>query len=186
MLETPPMAKKTASKKRPLPRPAEERIAELEARIAELKTFAKGREKFSIEALKEDRKRLDVSAADYAELAGVSMVTIYSWESGRCRPRPAELKKWLAAKGMRREEAWKRLGIEEVTEFSPKAVRDERERLGLTVSAYARLVGVSVLTIYDWEKGAVVPREPALRKWLAVRGIGKAQAERRLAASQRA
>ena len=177
------MAKRTASKKR-RNRPAEERIAELEARIAQLKTIAKEREKFSIEALKQDRKRLEISAADYAELVGVAMVTIYSWESGRCRPSPEELQKWLAAKGLSREEAWKRLGIEEVTEFSPKAVKAERERLGMTVREYARLVGVSVLTIYDWEKGAVVPREPALRKWLAVRGIGKAQAERRLMARQ--
>ena len=165
-------------------RTTEQRIAALEARIAALRTLAKGQEKFSRQLVRQDRHRLQLSAAEYAELVGVAMITIYSWESGRCRPSPEELQKWLAAKGLSREEAWKRLGIEEVTEFSPKAVKAERERLGMTVREYARLVGVSVLTIYDWEKGAVVPREPALRKWLAVRGIGKAQAERRLMARQ--
>lgn len=183
------MAKKTASKtasgKRRRPqRSAEEIVADLEKKIADLRSRARDREKFSIEALKEDRKRLELSAADYGELVGVAMVTIYSWERGRCRPRPDELQKWLAVKGMSREEAWRRLGFEEVTEFSPKAVKAERERLGLTVREYARLVGVSFLTIYDWEKGAVVPREPGLLKWLAVRGIGKAQAQRLVARRQ--
>jgi DNA-binding transcriptional regulator YiaG len=162
-------------------RSPEQQIVDLEARIASLRAMAKEREKFSAEAVRKDRARLELTAADYAELVGVSMITIYSWESARTGPRAEQLEKWLAIKGMPRDEAWKRLGIEEVPEFSGKAILAERKRLGLSAAKYGKLVGVSMLTIYNWEKGKSVPRGPALEKWLAVRGIGKAKAEKQLA-----
>jgi DNA-binding transcriptional regulator YiaG len=162
-------------------RSTEEQISDLEARIAELRAVAKGREKFSAEAVKKDRERLELTAKDYADLVGVSMITIYSWESGRSRPRAGQLEKWLAVKGMFQDAAWKKLGIEEVPEFNGKAVKAERDRLGLSAANYARLVGVSMLTIYNWEKGTSVPRGPGLEKWLAVRGIGKAKGEKQIA-----
>ena len=109
-------------------RSTEEKIAALEARIAELRADAKGREKFSAEAVSKDRERLELSAKDYAELVGVSMITIFSWESGRTAPRPSQVEKWLAVKGMSKEAAWKKLGIEEVPEFNGKAVAAERKR----------------------------------------------------------
>ena len=161
-------------------RTSDEKIAALEARIAELRADARSREKFSPEAIKKDRERLELSAKDYAELVGVSMITIFSWESGRTAPRPSQVEKWLAVKGMSKEAAWKELGIEEVPEFNGKAVAAERKRLGLSAADYGELVGVSMLTIYNWEKGKSVPREAALEKWLAVRGIGKAKAEKKL------
>ncbi len=161
-------------------RTSDEKIAVLEARIAELRAGAKGREKFSSEAVAKDRQRLELTAKDYAELVGVSMITIFSWEAGRTAPRAAQVEKWLAVKGMPKAAAWKKLGIEEVPEFNGKAVKAERARLGLSAANYAQLVGVSMLTIYNWEKGQSVPRESALEKWLAVRGIGKAKAEKRL------
>ena len=67
-----------------------------------------------------------------------------------------------------------------MAEFSGKAVRAERKRLGLSAKRYAKLVGVSVLTIYNWEQDQAVPREPTLEKWLKVRGIGRAAARARL------
>lgn len=173
------MAKRTKKGKRTR-RPAEQKIAELEAKIAELRALARSREKYSSEAVKKDRARLELSAADYAELVGVSMITIFSWESGRTEPRPEQLEKWLAVRSLSREQAWRALGIEEVKEFSGKAVRAERERLGLSASDYGDLVGVSMLTIYNWEKGRSIPREKALEKWLAVKDIGRATALKRL------
>ena len=88
--------------------------------------------------------------------------------------------RWLAVRELSREQAWKRLGIEEVKDFSGKAVRAERQRLGLSASDYGELVGVSMLTIYNWEKGRSVPREKALEKWLLVKGIGRSTALKRL------
>jgi DNA-binding transcriptional regulator YiaG len=170
-----------ASKKRSYTiRSIEQRIADLEARITGLRAAAKDREKFSPEDVHKDRARLELAAKDYAELVGVSMITIYSWESGRTRPRPEQLELWLAAKGMPKAEAWKKVGIEEALDFSGKAVLAERKRLGLSAKRYADLVGVSMLTVYNWEKQKSAPRGAALEKWLAVKGIGKAKALKRI------
>jgi DNA-binding transcriptional regulator YiaG len=157
-----------------------DRIADLEAQIAALRARAKDLERFSPEAIKKDRERLELTAKDYADLVGVSMITIYSWESGRSRPRAEQLEKWLAVKGMPKEAAWRKLGIEEVPEFNGKAILAERRRLGLSAANYGKLVGVSMLSVYNWEKDKSVPRGLTLEKWLAVRGIGKAKAEKRL------
>ncbi len=64
--------------------------------------------------------------------------------------------------------------------FSPKWVAADRSRLGLSAKDYATLVGVSMLTIYNWEKGKSKPRAPQLAAWAKVRGIGKREAMKRL------
>lgn len=164
-------------------RSPEQQIADLEARITELRTLVKDRQQFSPEMVASDRARLELSAGEYAELVGVSMITIYAWENGRSMPRAEQLEKWLAVKGMSKKAAWDALGIEEATEFSPDAVRAERERLGLSAADYAKLVGVSMLTIYNWEWDKSQPRPQALEKWLKVRGISKRDALKRLGKS---
>jgi len=47
-------------------------------------------------------------------------------------------------------------------------------------AAHARLVGVSGLTIYNWESGNSEPQAKALAGWAAVRGLRKREALRRL------
>lgn len=64
--------------------------------------------------------------------------------------------------------------------FSPKWVASDRKRLGISAKDYATLVGVSMLTIYNWEKGKSKPRAPQLAAWAKVRGIGKREALKRL------
>lgn len=64
--------------------------------------------------------------------------------------------------------------------FSPKWVRADRKRLGLSAKDYARLVGVSSLTIYNWEHGKSKPNAERLAAWAEIRGIGKREAQRRL------
>jgi DNA-binding transcriptional regulator YiaG len=68
----------------------------------------------------------------------------------------------------------------ESARFSPRSVKSQRERLGLSAADYARLVGVSSLTIYNWEHGKSRPRKEQLAALVAVRGIGKREALRRL------
>ena len=77
----------------------------------------------------------------------------------------------------------KRLGQPQVAEeaaegvrFSARSVEAQRERLGLSAADYAKLVGVSSLTIYNWEKGKSRPRKEQLAALVAVRGIGKREA----------
>jgi len=81
----------------------------------------------------------------------------------------------------------KRLGqpatTEEPTEgirFSARSVKAQRKRLGLSVEDYARLVGVSGMTIYNWEQGATRPQKAQLAALVAVRGISKREASAKL------
>ena len=64
--------------------------------------------------------------------------------------------------------------------FSPGWVKAHRDRLGLSAADYAVLVGVSGLTIYNWEGGKSRPREQQLAALAAVRKLGKREALKRL------
>lgn len=64
--------------------------------------------------------------------------------------------------------------------FSPKWVASDRKRLGLSANDYASLIGVSMLTVYNWEKGKSKPRAKQLAAWAQIRGLGKREALKRL------
>lgn len=66
--------------------------------------------------------------------------------------------------------------------FSAASVKSQRKRLGVSAADYARLVGVSAHTVYQWEHGASKPRRAQLAALAAVRGLGKTEARRRLQA----
>jgi DNA-binding transcriptional regulator YiaG len=65
--------------------------------------------------------------------------------------------------------------------FSARSVRAQRRRLDLSAEKYGQLVGVSGLTIYNWEQGKSRPRRAQLEALVAVRNIGKREALQRLA-----
>ena len=67
-------------------------------------------------------------------------------------------------------------------QFSGEALKAHRERVGLSVDNYARLLGVSGLSIYNWEQGKARPRKSSADAWAAIRRIGKREAAQRLAA----
>ena len=60
-------------------------------------------------------------------------------------------------------------------------MKAQRQRLGLSAADYGRLVGVSGLTIYNWEHDKARPRKAQLAALVAVRGIGKREALKKLA-----
>ena len=64
--------------------------------------------------------------------------------------------------------------------FSPQGLKAHRERLELSANDYAELVGVSAQTIYNWESGKSRPRPEQLAALVAVRGMGKREAWKRL------
>jgi len=64
--------------------------------------------------------------------------------------------------------------------FSPQWLKGHRQRLGLSARDYARLVGVSELSIYQWERGKTNPRPAQRAKVAAIRGLGKREALKRL------
>jgi DNA-binding transcriptional regulator YiaG len=61
-------------------------------------------------------------------------------------------------------------------------LKTHRTKLGLSAKDYGTLVGVSALTIYNWEAGKSKPRRSQLPSIVAVRGIGKREALQRLEA----
>ena len=64
--------------------------------------------------------------------------------------------------------------------FSARSVKAQRTRLGLSARDYGLLVGVSGLTIYNWEQGKSRPRQVQLASLASLRGIGKREAMSRL------
>lgn len=64
--------------------------------------------------------------------------------------------------------------------FSPRSVRSHRKRLRLSAEEYAKLVGVSMQTIYHWEQGKSRPRKSQLAALVTVRGMGRREALKRL------
>jgi DNA-binding transcriptional regulator YiaG len=74
--------------------------------------------RFSARSVKAQRSRLDLSAADYGKLVGVSPLTIYSWEHGNSRPRKAQLAALIAVRGIGKREALLKLA-----DLTPKKTR---------------------------------------------------------------
>ena len=64
--------------------------------------------------------------------------------------------------------------------FSAKGLKTHRERLGLSADNYGKLIGVSGLSIYNWEQEKARPRENSIAALASIRGIGKREAARRL------
>jgi DNA-binding XRE family transcriptional regulator len=65
--------------------------------------------RFSARSVKAQRARLGLSAKDFGRLVGVSALTVYSWESGKSRPRKKQLAGLAAVRRLGKREARKRL-----------------------------------------------------------------------------
>jgi DNA-binding transcriptional regulator YiaG len=70
--------------------------------------------------------------------------------------------------------------------FSPTRLASQRQKLGLSAANFAKLIGVSGLSVYKWENGQARPRRAQLEAIAAVRGIGKREAMARLQQAQAA
>jgi DNA-binding transcriptional regulator YiaG len=65
--------------------------------------------------------------------------------------------------------------------FSARSVKAQRRRTGLSAADYAKLVGVSSLTIYNWEHNKSRPRKGQFAALVALRNLGKREAQAKLA-----
>lgn len=85
--------------------------------------------RFSAKGLAKHRQRLQLSAADFGKLMGVSGQSIYKWESGEVRPRRAQLEAIAAIRNMGRREALAKLGGVETPdkEAAQRVVRKKRQ-----------------------------------------------------------
>lgn len=66
--------------------------------------------RFSATRLAAHRAKLELSAADYGRLVGMSGATIYLWEQGRARPKPGQVQALGLLKKLSRTKARSRLG----------------------------------------------------------------------------
>jgi DNA-binding transcriptional regulator YiaG len=102
----------------------------------------------------------------------------------------AELKRQVKALALRVAQSEKRTlnavpaapaeGAKESLRFSAKGLRSQRKRLGLSAAQYGKLVGVTQLSIYNWERGVTRPRQEWLSALVALRGLSKKEAMARL------
>jgi DNA-binding transcriptional regulator YiaG len=79
--------------------------------------------RFSTRSVRAQRQRLGLSAQAFGKLAGVSTQTIYHWEQGKSRPRPAQLAALVALRDLGRREAAERLGMLGVAAGRPRKGR---------------------------------------------------------------
>jgi DNA-binding transcriptional regulator YiaG len=68
--------------------------------------------------------------------------------------------------------------------FRAKGMAANRKRLGLSAADFGLLVGTTGQSVYAWESGKAKPRPEALAAIAALRGIGKLEAEAKLAAAK--
>ncbi len=66
------------------------------------------------------------------------------------------------------------------TRFSVASLKAQRRKSGLSQKDYGRLVGVSTLTIYNWESGRTKPDKKYLGALVSLRGLGKREARKQL------
>jgi len=64
--------------------------------------------------------------------------------------------------------------------FAPEWVVNHRKKVGMSQADYGRLIGVSAMTIYNWEAGNSRPKAQLLSKWGGVKKLGKREAVREL------
>ena len=64
--------------------------------------------------------------------------------------------------------------------FQARGLRSLRARLGVSQANLAKLLGVSALSVYNWEGGKATPRRESLAAIVALRGLGKREAQARL------
>jgi DNA-binding transcriptional regulator YiaG len=134
-------------------------------------------------ALKEEIRRLARKEIKAETGATKQAVAQHRREIAKLKRQVAEQEKKIAFLEGRERKRLQEPEAEEVAEgarFSARSVKAQRERLGLSAADYAKLVGVSSLTIYNWENGKNRPRQEQLAALVAVRGIGKREALRRL------
>jgi DNA-binding transcriptional regulator YiaG len=65
--------------------------------------------RFSARSAKAQRARLGLSAKNFGRLIGVTALTVYSWESGKSRPRAQQVAALGAVRHLGKREAMKRL-----------------------------------------------------------------------------
>lgn len=92
----------------------------------------------------------------------------------------------LASQSRKAQSAPSAAELDGETRFSARSVKSQRRRTGLSAADYAKLIGVSPLTVYNWENKKSRPRKEQQAALIALRGLGKREALAKLAQLQSA
>jgi DNA-binding transcriptional regulator YiaG len=133
--------------------------------------------------LKDEIRRLARKEIKHQTGPTAQAVARYRREIAELKRRALELEKritFLEAQERKRFDEKPSQHVDENARFSARSVQAQRRRTGLSAADYARLVGVSALTIYNWEQGKTRPRKEQLAALVALRGIGKREAQAKL------
>ena len=90
----------------------ERQVSLLERQVikrAPVPEVSKSAVRFTAKGLRSQRKRLGLSAAEYAKLAGVTSQAIYQWERETAHPRKRQIAILAALRGIGKKEAQARL-----------------------------------------------------------------------------
>jgi DNA-binding transcriptional regulator YiaG len=135
-------------------------------------------------ALKDEIRRLARKEIKIQTARTARAVTQYRREIAQLKRQHRDYEKKLAAlrgKRERRETIADDDGDRDGgLRFSSRSVRAQRRRTGLSAADYAKLVGVSPLTIYNWEHNKTRPRQGQFVTLVSLRGLGKRDALARL------
>jgi DNA-binding transcriptional regulator YiaG len=129
-------------------------------------------------ALKEEIRRLARKEIKATTQSMAKAVAQYRREIAKLKRQVRDHERSIAALRSQRPAAPKL--AESTMRFSARSVKAQRAKTGLSAADYALLVGVSALTIYNWEHGKSRPRQEQFAALASLRGIGKREAVRRL------
>lgn len=92
----------------------ERQVSQLERQVLKKAPVSTGnksavRVRFTAKGLRSQRKHLDLSAAEYGQLVGVTAQTIYKWERETAYPRKEQIAILAAVRGIGKKEAQARL-----------------------------------------------------------------------------
>lgn len=75
------------------------------------------------------------------------------------------------------------IGSDRPVRFVAKGLVSLRKRLGISADQMARLLGVSMQSVYNWERKKATPRKEQVAAIASLRGLGKKEVRQRLNAA---
>ena len=105
------------------------------------------------------RKQAGITQEELGDLLSVSYMTVRRWEAGKVVPRLDEIKALANALKVQEQDF-----LSDNTEAFHLKLRELRKKAGLNQTQLAEKIGVSLLTLFRWEKGERQPRVEDIRK----------------------
>jgi DNA-binding transcriptional regulator YiaG len=131
-------------------------------------------------ALKEEIRRLARKEIKASTQSMAKAVAQYRREIAKLKRQVRDHERSIAVLRSQVPTEAPKLAVDSSMRFSARSVKAQRAKTGLSAADYALLVGVSALTIYNWENGKSRPRKEQFAALASLRGIGKREAVRRL------